>query len=153
MRSMQSFFPLVKSLFRSRALFSLSSQHTRCAAHVWRAAANHDVQSKRSISCCSETARGRHLLQLGHSSRWFEEKGRVHDGSMLVLWSGRCSPCGTHQAVMSTLWDEIIEPPLHSIDTTFPATRCAKETGWLSDAGPRGLRECELWALLGPNPL
>ena len=54
---------------------------------------------------------------------------------------------------MSTLWDEIIEPPLHSIDTTFPATRCAKETGWLSDAGPRGLRECELWALLGPNPL
>ena len=40
------------------------------------------------------------------------------------------------QAVRSRLYDETIQPTLHSIEVMLPAACGAKGTGWLSDAGP-----------------
>ena len=40
------------------------------------------------------------------------------------------------QAIRSRLYDETIQPTLHSIEAMLPAACGAKGTGWLSDAGP-----------------
>ena len=88
-----------------------------------------EADTLHASAMCSETV---HTAAVLSGTRSFLTDITAHR-LRLPYMSPRCTDKLSYQ---DYLYDETIQPTLHSIESMLPAACGAKETGWLSDADP-----------------